>query len=507
MSLRVHFKTRDFSVPVFTGCKISPQTLSWSAFGGPLNAILRLEGPFKNVMKTLGMLRCPVEITDDLGSPVWWGFVDRVTLFLEHTKLEVDLAALYNRVRVIYSYLSPDGRWVGLFETSMVEDGVSRAEFGTRELAIRRVSIDADYADNLRDTFLAQHAFPKTVLSDHHASGKPYALLRCSGWFKTLNWTSFTSSRGFYANTSGPGSCAFGNATTSEKIAQPFRANGTLPLQYAFVMLRKVGNPTRNPYATLHADNSGKPAATILATSDSVPYSEIQSSYYHWHTFTFSMPYTITDGNVFWIVFHPNGVDSAHYFRLRTDESMNYEDDMAAKLYNGSGWVILPSITEPGSAPPLIFRFVGLEDTGAQLLAIATQGLADQFFERVTTLTTGLQTCPYRDAGLSCLEEVERLMEMGTSNQRLVLARVSAARHLEFYEQPSPSLPAVFLDQHGVFLTNKGRRIPPYAPPVGQWAAYAGTGGIAQPWDSVKAPTCFITKAVLNLRTGHVTIH
>jgi hypothetical protein len=186
---------------------------------------------------------------------------------------------------------------------------------------------------------------------------------------------------------------------------------------------------------------------------------------------------------------------------------MQYEDDMAAKLYNGSGWVTLPSITEPGSAPPLLFRFVGLEDTGAQLGAIATHGLADQFFNRVTALTTGLQTCPYRDAGLSCLDEVERLMEMGTSNQRLVLAKVSADRHLEFYEQPAASLPTAVLIQNGLFMTDKGRRMPSYAPPVGQWAAYVGNAGIALPWDSVKAPTCFIAKAVLNLRTGHVKIN
>ena len=103
----IHFFSRDFSSPVFIGTRITPKKLSWSAFGGPDRAAFRLDGDLDHLLDLSGLLRCPVSVDDAQGSHVWWGYVDRVILFMEGSKFVVSLDQLYNRVKVTYSFISP----------------------------------------------------------------------------------------------------------------------------------------------------------------------------------------------------------------------------------------------------------------------------------------------------------------------------------------------------------------------------------------------------------------
>jgi hypothetical protein len=143
-------------------------------------------------------------------------------------------------------------------------------------------------------------------------------------------------------------------------------------------------------------------------------------------------------------------------------------------------------------------------DTGTQLFTIAESG--SQFFIRISAPSTGVLTSPYRERNQDCLQEVQALMTLGTSNQRRILARVTPERQLEFYEQPDPTIPLIYVDGEYHFYTMHGTVLEPYIPPIGQFAQYIGSSQIILPFDSARTPTCFIARVRYWPQTGKVRV-
>jgi hypothetical protein len=502
MNFSFEFSTRDFSAPIFTGLNEQIIQLDWSAEGGPAQARIQLTGTGDKLMEASRLLRCPVMVRDKAGTPVWWGSVEDVIVTLEGAQISVSLAGLYNKVRVRYSFISPNKGITDQALTGIAEDVVSQEEYGVKEITLQRYGIDDDFALNLRDTFLKGAALPKSVLSQNQPEKQNKAILKCVGWFKSLAWQSYQNLEGFYANPGpGPGVFNFGQSSASRYPCQVFTPGADGALQYAYFQLRGIGNPTRNLNAQIR-DADGN----LLATSDPVSGSALSSVAYRWLRFSFPTPYTIAGGTTYMLGVTANTVDSSRYFAIRSDENQSYEHGYAL-YFNGSSWVNLPSVTNPGGTPDLIFRAMCIADTGSQIEEIASAG--NQFFTHITATTSNVMTCPYRDNGEDCLKEIRNLMALGTSNHRRILARVTPERQLEFYEQPDPDMPSVYMDGRGQFWTFQGTPLKAYFPPVGQFARYSGSSRILLPFDKVRMPACFVEGASycpqsdrLRIRTG-----
>lgn len=500
MMLSVDFYEHDFSVPILIGLHMQPVKLSWSVYGGPEFAEIRLDGEAGKLLQMTRLIRCPVQISDSSGRPVWWGFVQDVLIFLDEVKIKVSLADLYNRVTVHYTFISPDSTTADDFWTTTANFQPSQDVYGVKAITLHRSGIDDNFAEELRDTFLNLSAWPRSILSQRLERGSTHARVRCSGWFKTLAWQGYQNTEGFYANDgSGPGTFNFGQSSSYRTPAQRFTPGAPVDLKYAYFQLRSVGGCTRNLNAQLR-DASG----VLLAASGAVSGVSLSSTYYSWVKFTFSTPYTLSAGTTYMIGVTGNGTNPTQYFALRTDENQTFTSGYG-QYYNGVSWVTIPSITNPGGAPDLIFRALCISDTGAQISDIASAG--NQFFTRITEPPTGVFTCPFRDNGYDCLSELQALMDLGTSNHRRILARITSDLHLEFYEQPDPNLPAVYLDQRGQFLTFQGMLLKAYSPPVGQYASYSGSEHILMPFDKARVPVCFIERAVFYPDTGQVEIN
>ena len=196
--------------------------------------------------------------------------------------------------------------------------------------------------------------------------------------------------------------------------------------------------------------------------------------------------------------------DPTRHFAIRTDENQGFPNGYG-RYFNGTSWVNLPSITNPGGAPDLLFRALCITDTGRQISTIADA--VSQFFTRISAPITGILTCSFRDRGHDCLKEITALMALGTSNHRKILARVSPERQLEFYEQPDPNDPSVYMDGKGVFITYQGTPLKPYFPPIGQYVRYFGSSHILMPFDKSRVPVCFIERASYFPITGKVVIN
>jgi hypothetical protein len=480
---------------------IRPTRLTWSAFGGPERAECRVEGSPGQLLDLTGLLRCGVMVRDVTGESVWWGFVEAVEVALEAVSVRVAMPDLANRASVQYDVLAA-GRLAGeRVVTGLAEQLRSQAEYGVKERLLIRRNIDRAFAESLRDTWLAQHAWPVVRLAQRSGSGKPHARLICTGWFDTLGWRTYTNSEGFYANDEqGPGSFAFGNSNGSVYVGQSFSPGEDVSLKAVHFRLRNVGPAARTVTARVHPDAGGVPGA-VMAVSEPLDPVDLPDTAYAWAQFSFADPVPLSGGTRYWVTLDPNGVNGSAYFMLRLDEDMGFAGG-EGRYYNQSAgiWNLFP----PTDRPDTLFRFVCVTDTGEQIGAIAAQG--GQFFPRVRTLETGLQTSPYRMDGRTSLEEIRDLMTLGTQNQRLVLATVSPGRDLRFYEQPSPDEADVYLDRQSWFYTRQRVPIRPWFPPVGRFARLSATNRISLPWDRRRLPACFIAGAEYEPQAGRLRI-
>ncbi len=505
MSYTISFLSRDFASPVFIGLHAEPLQLAWSAFGGPDFAKIQLTGPAELLIEAAGLLRCPVTISDQRGTKVWWGVVDTITIHRDQTQIKVSLEDVFNKVKVAYSFISPDNRLGDRRVTAYASDLASQTEYGVKETVLQYADLDDVYAESLRDTFLNLHAWPKSTLSSLES---PAALveLHCSGWFHTLGWSAYDNAQGFFANYGpGPGSINFGRPNWRLPSQMISTGDTSLKVKYVYFQMRRNGTAAGETYARVYSNSAATPS-TILGASEVVYASTLPSQTYQWIKFTFATPVTLNAHTAYWVSAYYPVTDPVNNIVLRTDENATYFQDNHFAKYNDAGtWKFIPNITSPGTNPHLIFRVVCVADTGEQILNTATAG--GQFFERITGLTTSVETCPYQRNPISAQKRLEHLMTLGTADHRMVLASVSANRHLSFYEQPDSSTPPVYITRNGRFYTFQGIPIPPAQPPVGQFAALANTARVSHPFDQHRLPTCFVRNALLNTITGVIHIN
>ena len=492
MNFTVDLQSRDFSKVILTDLEAKPIRFSWSCFGGPKDALIHLHGDQKRLIETTALLRSAVKIYDTNGVAAWWGFVDKVTIHLSGTRFSVSLDDLFNRVKVSYSFTSPDHQISDSYQTVFTEDIVSKSEYGTKEKVLYYTNIDDDFALSVRDTFLNLHAFPHSQLDTRIQSNNIYVSLHCSGWFQTLGWIYYSNSEGFYANYGpGPGVLPF-SETTHTIAAQSFKPGSAQSLKHVYFRLNKFGAPASDPYVVLYS-NSGNAPNAVLATSATVARATIPTVGYAWFCFTFAAAYSLS-GTQYWAAVRSAAVSGTDYYQVRTDETNENAANLLKGMYfTGAAWANIPNVSAPNRLVSLYYRVVCLSDLGSQIFNIATA--ANQFFNHIWTFTTGTTISPYIQDDICSLDQIQKLMNIGTSNDRLILAKVSEDRNLTFYEQPSKDTPMAYLSNSGKFYTQKGILLEAWRPPVGEYAMLANTARFALPFDKNRVPTCFVRNA------------
>lgn len=493
MTFNVIFESRDFSRVFIPHWKAKPIHFSWSCFGGPNKALIHLSGDPQSLVDSASLLRSSVKIYDPFGVACWWGFVNKVVIHFEGTRFTISLDELFNRVKVSYSFTSPDHQVSDNYETAFAEDSVSKTEYGIKEQVLFYTNIDDDFALSVRDTFLETHNFPKTKLDTRINSSNIYATLYCSGWFETLGWKYYSNSEGFYANYGpGPGVHKF-SYPNFRTPAQSIFPTSSLYAKHIWFRLNKVGSPTSDPYARIYSNNANAPNVSLV-TSAAVSRALIPTVGYSWFCFSLATPYLLSAGAQYWVAVRSNATDSSNYYQIRTDETNENAGNTKKAMYNnGATWVNIPNITAPGNLVSLYYRVVCIQDSGTQLFNIATAG--NQFFNHIWSFTTGTNNSPYLQEQTRCLDQIKKIMLTGTINNRLILAKVSEQRNLTFYEQPDPDSPTIYLSRVGKFYTEKGIQLHPWIPPVGHFAILSHTAKFTLPFDKNRLPNCFIRNA------------
>jgi len=174
------FYNRDFSHRISPPVEFAVERYSWNMIGGPERAYLNAPRSADD-WDWMKLLRCPVEIWDE-GKPLWWGYVNRVTIPVgDEQRLGLGLDELYNSVVVSYG----DG------ETSAATDAQSIAEYGTKETRLNNTYATTDEADQTRDIYLADHQYARPEIE--FSGGSDIISLECYGWYSTLGWKFYSA--------------------------------------------------------------------------------------------------------------------------------------------------------------------------------------------------------------------------------------------------------------------------------------------------------------------------
>ena len=134
--MKLIFKNRDFSDMIIQpGVEITIDRYSWASFGGPEAATIQAAGSSYDLFKLINNLRAPVEIINDLGEAVWWGYLSELTIHIGNINYGVDLETMYNNLAVAYTDqgIRYTTEWSG--------DSESIGEYGQKEILLSKSDV------------------------------------------------------------------------------------------------------------------------------------------------------------------------------------------------------------------------------------------------------------------------------------------------------------------------------------------------------------------------------
>lgn len=447
--MKFTIQRRDFTEnPVILDLDFTIERYSWDVIGGPNQATITATGGRDQLFALVNHMRAPVEIISDKGERVWWGYLATLDINWGAIRYGIDIDQMSNTVAVAYTYQNIR------YTTQWSADADSVLEYGTKEILLSRSDATDVDAIQQRDTYLAGAKYPIPTLQFRSgASGS--ARITCRGWFNTLDWRYYENSTGFEGyTTSGSGGREVGE-DDRPILAMSLMIGATEAWVASSLWLRIWRQGTNTPGDSLNvslcADSSGVPG-TALATAtilgSSVP------TRAEWIEFTLSAPVALATATTYFIKIERSGaIDPDAYYMIDTNTNNGYP--RGNPIYyntNMSAWV------DASHKGDVLFKVVGGLSTTYQMSVIVTS--IGQFFAGTQIETeSGINTVQYRTGDSTGLYELLKLMLIGTSNARRMLAEVSHNRYLRIYEEavkPTLSKDSYGLDGEGLLYFQNG---------------------------------------------------
>jgi len=490
--MKLIFKNRDFSDMIIQpGVEITIDRYSWASFGGPEAATIQAAGSSYDLFKLINNLRAPVEIINDLGEAVWWGYLSELTIHIGNINYGVDLETMYNNLAVAYTDqgIRYTTEWSG--------DSESIGEYGQKEILLSKSDVTEADALQCRDTYLANTKYPIPTLK--FSSGEAAtATLTLKGWYKTLSWRYYANAVGKESyETTGTGGREVGE-DDRPKLAQSFRIGASTAWAATSIWLRvwKQGTDGNLPIDELQvyilADNNG-PRGEILAANQTLA-ADIGTSA-DWMEFVLTTPVLLQPGVTYWIEVNRSGnIDASAYYMLDTNIDAGYPRGQMY-LWNESMFKWGPDVNG-GNWGDLLFKLVGDTQTSDQIATlVATVG---QFFEgTIMENESGLESNPYRNGDTVGSYELEKLLNTGTVNDRRMLCEVTRSRYLRVYEEPakpSNARASYALNADGVLMMENLTAMDQSLCPVGIWCHLQDVIPASVDLSLISDPTLFLVE-------------
>ncbi|MFZ3071093.1 MAG: hypothetical protein WA110_08240 [Anaerolineaceae bacterium] len=500
MSYQAFILSSNFKTQLIFPRQLEPLSLSWSCEGGPKSATLRAPDTNFTFEVWRELLGLPVEIFNQRGVPVWWGYINTIRQPLGQLEMICSLDGVANQVAVSYTSLEPSQTFGEIIQTPWASDPTSQKIYGTKQLILKRGMLTETAALQLRSLTLENSAFPQVEFKTRSSGSRLGACLQadspaglssptggvyldCLGWFSRLDWAVYQGSSGLIGNSvSQGGAQSLGSAAACTKIAQSFTPSVAMNITDVQIRVRTQGTPLDYLMIDLQTDKSGSPSGDVLGTIQILG-STLSSDGFPWVSGLFASPPSL-DANIrYWLVAYRSGdVNSSNYYSAAMDETLAFTNG-SFKVYNGTSWVARSTNAD------LLFKLSGVKETTRQMEDIL-KGVRAIFPSFVISVNSGISTPPYDRRPVTCKEALLSLIRIGTSGLKPICADVNRQRTLVVYERPDPGDPGFCLDENGVVTDPFGNAVQPDYPPVGQWLQIQHKGRI------------FVKEARLNLEDG-----
>jgi hypothetical protein len=247
-----------------------------------------------------------------------------------------------------------------------------------------------------------------------------------------------------------------------QAIAQKVYIATAMTLDEALFLVRKEGGPADGLQCKLYSDNPATGPNTVLATSATRAASTLATKQ-RWETFTFASPPTLSAGTWYWVGLQRTGAASAtaHYL-VGVNEDMTDTTGVLKVKDGGSLW----TEREPNADMP--YQLWSKAETTAQ--AASMLAMLD-WVEQVSILqASGLMTRYWRDGSQTVQDELEKLLEQGTSWGAPLWARVDASRNVSIVTDTVPDRTADWLLSGDLLYRPDGSLAPRGLVPAGAWA-------------------------------------
>lgn len=459
----VTFLNRDFTRRVaFPWASVEVQRYSFHAVGGPLSATIYAYGDRLALWEFMEMLRCPVIIYDNLrGKPVWWGKLADVKVSDEKMQT-VSIEDMWNNVQCRYTNnLEPK-------ETAFAGHTDSINTYGQKDVAVLGNDLELDQAEQLRDTELERLKYPQ-VSKPEIATGASMAQLTCRGWWDTAKWQYYSTDEGKEAHEEIDTSYYGREVGEDDRpiCAQSFQLGSTVGWDAYLISVRvRKHKDTNNDnfIVDLCTDSGGDPGSSVRQVSlDFTNFSTAME----WVDFELPSAYSLALVTTYWIKCSKAGsISLDECYIVDGDGNEGYQRGVF-KIYNTntSEWV-------QSKPMDMNFRVMGRLLTTDQISDMITNGT--EFFTGVDIITSsGIYKNQFRDGQTSTLHEIEKLLNMGTTNQRRMLARVLPNLHVEVREEPALYASNWKEDAYGRLFDQNNCFVPGADCPVGMWLDFA----------------------------------
>ena len=204
MTTASNFQSENLSINVFQSIPAGGsylETLSVSvdqwqheirAVGGYWSGQFTIRDRQSKVENWLDGLGRRIEVRDEVGELIWEGFVNRVTVAAGPLSVERGpLTAIVNKVKVVYSELDTSVNPPVLGDTvfsSASENTDSQTLYGVIEKTVAVGGVTQTEAEQTRDTYLAENAFPETSSQFSLGQGDAFSVsVECLGYIHWLD--------------------------------------------------------------------------------------------------------------------------------------------------------------------------------------------------------------------------------------------------------------------------------------------------------------------------------
>ena len=439
--------------------RFTPIRYSAKDKGGYHEAEIRVDGSDLDLKSMASKLAYGVTIYGKNSIPRWHGYVSRVEITLKNIRLSYDLDDVSNAVKLAYTLSGLESELIGQrATTTWKRDTDSIDRYGLIETLETGGNMSGTAADNMATKILRQRRLPHPA-GEASRESDSYATLFCKGSWQCLSWRLSDVPTTIALSYMTIGNAGLQIAATGRvAMAEPFQPAQDINLVGARVYVKRTGTPGNLIAQITEWDTDELPGTVV--TSGSVDFTAVGTEY-TW--INIPVTGTLTKGKKYYVVIQVSGGDTSNYYSLLCDGAMGYGYG-TFKTKTGTTWS-----TENYDMPFMLIDNKLIETTQQIMNHLSNYG---QLLKTVRVANqSGVSSESYRGGDTLAIDEVEELLEIGTSAYKPMYAIVKWDDTVDIFEQPSADSVQYELREDGKLYYIAGAPIEPESCPVAMWVS------------------------------------